>query len=341
MNEEKLYQKLLTIQERVGRNEQDKLASVADYVDLVREAEWNQKWDPNTRSMSHSHNVRGNIWSDAIEQCLRENGSAYIPKIIPPIYIDRPIVLQSGNRLIVHPETEIRLKVGTVGTCMVRNAQIVLSQDSPIQLCDGADEDILVEGGIWCDQNNEGCGRGGAYDQQGSVPGSMSTFLFHNITRVCVRNAVFRDCSAFAVQLGNAVDYVIENITFDETADGIHIEGPSKRGIIRHIRGQTTDDILALNAWDWKTSSITFGTITDVLVEDVELQPGYTWSELRLLPGTKIFSSGETLDCDIRRCIFRNIRGVHTFKMYDQPNLGNPEGDFSRPHWQDVRSFLL
>ena len=59
--------------------------------------------------------------------------------------------------------------------------------------------------------------------------------------------------------------------------------------------------------------------------------PGYVWSELRLLPGTKVFSNGETLDCDIRRCIFRNIRGIHTFKMYDQPNLGNPEGDFADP----------
>ena len=159
----------------------------------------------------------------------------------------------------------------------------------------------------------------------------MSTLLFHNIERVAVRNVVFRDCSAFAVQVGNAVDYIIENITFDETADGIHIEGPSERGIIRHIHGKTTDDAIALNAWDWQLASITFGVITDVLVEDVEMQPGYVWSELRLLPGTKIFSTGETLDCDIRRCIFRNIRGVHTFKMYDQPNLGNPEGDFADP----------
>ena len=134
--------------------------------------------------MGQDHDVRGSIWSHAIAQCLAENGSIYIPKMDAPIYIDRPIVLQSGNKLVVHPETEIRLKVGAVGTCMVRNAQIVLSQDSPVQLCEGADEDILVEGGIWCDQNNEGRGRGGEYDQQATVPGSMSTFLFHNITRV-------------------------------------------------------------------------------------------------------------------------------------------------------------
>jgi len=66
-------------------------------------------------------------------------------------------------------------------------------------------------------------------------------------------------------------------------------------------------------------------------VEDIEMRPGYTWSELRLLPGTKIFPNGETVDCDIRRCVYRNIRGVHTFKMYDQPNLSKPEQDFADP----------
>jgi hypothetical protein len=214
---------------------------------------------------------------------------------------------------------------------MVRNSQIVLSKERPVQMCEGADEGILIEGGIWCDQNNEGRGRGGEYDQKGTMPGSMGTFLFHNISRIAVRNMVFRDCSAFAVQIGNATDFIIENITFDETADGIHVEGPSALGIIRHINGKTNDDAVALNAWDWYSGSLTFGSITDMLVEDVEMPPGYTWSELRLLPGTKVFSTGETLDCDIRRCIFRNIRGIHTFKMYDQPNLGNPEEDFADP----------
>jgi hypothetical protein len=109
------------------------------------------------------------------------------------------------------------------------------------------------------------------------------------------------------------------------------LEGPSARGIIRHIAGKTNDDAVALNAWDWDNSSLTFGPITDMLVEDVELEPGYPWSELRLLPGTKVYPSGEKVDCDIRRCVYRNIRGVHTFKMYDQPNLSKPEDDYADP----------
>ena len=281
--------------------------------------------------MGPVHAVSGRIWSDAIELCLLENGTAFIPDTASPVYIDRPIVLRGGNRLVVHPETEIRLHAGAAGTCMVRNSGIVFSQARPVCLCEGADAGILIEGGIWSDQGNEGRGRGGAFDREGSMPGSHGAFLLHNVAGITVRNARFRDCSAFAIQLGNAADFLVENITFDETADGIHIEGPSARGIIRHISGKTNDDAVALNAWDWDNSSLTFGPITDMLIEDVQVRPGYTWSELRLLPGTKVFPTGETVDCDIRRCIWRNIRGVHTFKMYDQPNLDKPEEDFADP----------
>lgn len=330
MKEKDLYRKLLATETRVRFPDAGAPRPVTDYANLMRAGTWRQAWNPDARKLGQVRDVTGDIWSDAIERCLKENGSAFIPRLDTPIYIDRPIVLQSGNRLIVHPETEIRLKIGGA-TCMVRNAKIVFSQDRPVAMCAGADEDILIEGGIWNDQLNDGHGRGGTYDPEGSMPGSHGIFLLHNVARIAVRNVRFRDCSPFAIQIGNATDFVIENITFDETADGIHVEGPSARGIIRHIAGKTNDDSVALNSWDWDNSSITFGTITDVLVEDIEGRPGYTWSELRLLPGTKVFSNGETLDCDIRRCMFRNIRGIHTFKMYDQPNLGKPEEDFADP----------
>ena len=331
MNEAELYQELSAIPGRISISRKPDPRPVTDYAHLAREESWLQKWDADARKTSELHEVSGRIWSDAIERCLRENGSVYIPKSEAPIYIDRPIVLESGDQLLVHPETEIRLKVGDVGTCMVRTSHIVSGADHPINLCEGADEGILIEGGVWSDQMNEGRGRGGEYDQEGTMPGSMGTFLLHNVSNLVVRNMVFRDCSAFAVQVGNATDYLIEDIVFDEPQDGIHVEGPAVRGVIRRLRGKTNDDFVAINAWDWKSGSITFGPITDLLAEDYELLPGYTWSEIRLLPGTKVFPSGERVDCDIRRCIFRDIRGVHTFKMYDQPNIAYPEGDFADP----------
>lgn len=331
MKENDLYQELLATENRVCISGAGKPRPVTDYANLVRNATWRQAWDATTRAMAPIHEVAGSIWSDAIERCLQENGSAYIPKMDAPVYIDRPIVLHSGNRLIAHPEADIRLKLGAVGTCLVQNASIVFSQTRPVDMCAGADKGIAIEGGIWSDQRNEFREKGGAYDQKGSMPGSHGMFLLHNVSNITVRNVRFRDCSSYAVQIGNATDFIIEDIVFDETADGVHVEGPSTRGIIRHIAGKTNDDAVALNAWDWDDSSITFGSITDVLIEDIENPPGHVWSELRLLPGTKVFPDGETIDCDIRRCVYRNIRGVHTFKMYDQPNLSKPEQDFADP----------
>jgi len=331
MTEEELCRELLATEGRLGDLRAGELKPVTAYADLARHESWQQLWDAEARAMGELREVSGAIWSDAIERCLGDNGSAYIPKADEPYYIDRPIVLKSGDRLVAHPDAEIRLKIAAAGTCMVRNSKVAFSQDGPVEMCAGADEGVLIEGGVWSDQNDEGRGRGGAYDQQGSMPGSRGVFFLHNISRVVVRNVRFRDCSPFAIQIGNATDFLIENIACDETADGVHVEGPSARGIIRRVAGKTNDDSVALNAWDWDNSSITFGPITDMLVEDVEVKPGYTWAELRLLPGTKVFPSGETVDCDIRRCVFRNIRGVHTFKMYDQPNISKPELDYADP----------
>ena len=103
------------------------------------------------------------------------------------------------------------------------------------------------------------------------------------------------------------------------------------------------DDMVALNAWDWKESSLTFGTIEKIVVEDVK-GPG---NELRLLPGQKVYDDGTKVDCDICDCILQNISGAYTFKMYAQPNIKNAEigtkdvsgtvGKMERIWFKDIR----
>lgn len=331
MSEDDLCRELMTTENRVGRAVSRNAGPVTNYARLVRRETWHQAWDADARAVGPLRPVTGEVWSDAIERCLAEHGSVFIPEMTEPVYLDRPIVLPGKSRLIVHPQTEVRLIAGSAGTCMVRNENPVGSQGGPVVLCADPDTDIVIEGGIWSDQLNEGRGRGGACDPDHSRPGSHGIFLLHNVRGVAVRNIRFRDCSPFAIQIGNAVDFLIERIRFDETADGVHVEGPSARGIIRQLSGKTNDDVVALNAWDWENSSLTYGPISDMLVEEVEMRPGYTWSELRLLPGTKRFPDGNTVDCDIRRCVFRRLRGLHTVKLYDQPNVNQPDRDFADP----------
>ena len=328
LDEEELHRQLVETESRVPVSDNTDPVPVTQYADMAQERTWQQKYCGESRTVTDIHSVSGRVWSDAIEKCLSEHGSVFIPDMDESVYIDRPVVLKSGNRLTAHPEAEIRLMPSPIGTCMVRNESVVCAQEGPVDICAGADTGILIEGGIWNDQLNEGRGRGGRIE---SMVGAMGVFVLSNISQAAVRNICFRDCSAYAVQIGNAHDFAVEDLRFDETADGVHVEGPAHSGIIRCLSGKTNDDVVALNAWDWDWASLTFGPITDILVENVEVPPGYTWSEARLLPGTKVFAGGETVDCDIRRCMFRNIRGIHKFKMYDQPNLNYPEKDFADP----------
>jgi len=85
------------------------------------------------------------------------------------------------------------------------------------------------------------------------------------------------------------------------------VEGPASRGIIRNLRGITGDDVVALNAWDWKHYSITFGPIKNILVDGVAGAPQNGHNAIRLLAGTKNFANGIHVDCDICNIIVRNI----------------------------------
>lgn len=71
-----------------------------------------------------------------------------IPAQAEPYYLDRPIVLKSGQCLFADPEAEIRLKPGT-STCMLRNEHVVGYQNGPVPESLQPDADTLIEGGVW------------------------------------------------------------------------------------------------------------------------------------------------------------------------------------------------
>ena len=101
----------------------------------------------------------------------------------------------------------------------------------------------------------------------------------------------------------------------------MHLNGPAEYGIIKNLRGDNLDDdFIAFNAWDWCNSAITRGNIHHIIVENVTSNN----NEIRLLPGQKVNSDGSLIDCDISDCIFKNISGAYTFKMYNQPKFDDP-----------------
>lgn len=329
LKKDQLVSKILETENKVPTKAAS-VKSLTDYADLAQKQSWKQKLDPSTRELKNkAFKITGTVWSDAIEKSLDENNHVHIPKMDEPVYIDRPIVVTTGTQIIVHPETEIKIIIDEVEHCLIQNKNIVSGQDGPIELCQGADKDILIEGGIWSDQKNDGAGpQGFRKGKEALMLGSQGAIVLSNVENATVRNLTVKDNSSFGVQIGNARNFLIENITLDNTKDGVHVEGPSEIGIIRNLSGPfASDDAVALNAWDWRTSSLTFGSITDILVEDIAVDEGAC--AIRILPGIKIFPNGSTLPCLVSRCIFKAIRNCHTFKIYDQPNIRCIKDDYS------------
>ena len=85
--------------------------------------------------------------SEAIAVALASSFAVEIPKLPFPLLLDRPIVLSSGQRLSVHPETVIHMMDGC-GGIMVRNANPADGRIHPLP-AQRLDHDMLVEGGIW------------------------------------------------------------------------------------------------------------------------------------------------------------------------------------------------
>jgi hypothetical protein len=300
---------------------------------LVRRETWDEVW-PNADGRDEARSVTGEIWTAAIQACIDRHQAAFLPARAEPYYLDGPIVLRSGCRLLADPKAEFRLKPGT-NTCMVRNANLVNGQDRPLPDTLQPDVNIVVEGGIWttlrtATQAFNGNPRGRA-DQADSIPGAHGMLLFNNVRGLLVRGVTIRQGTPFGLQLAAVSHFLIEGITFaDHHRDGVHLLGLCKDGIVRHIRGVTYDDFVALNAWDWKNYSTAFGPIERILVEDIRGTDEGAAS-LRLLPGVKRFADGSTLDCPVRSCVFRNIAGLFDVKLYDQPNLElGAANDFSQ-----------
>lgn len=298
--------------------------SVEKFAALAAQSTWTEALPD---AGADSRLVTAKVWSAAIDAALAAHGSVYLPKLAQPYYLDRPIVLRSGQKLRADRDTEIRLKPHS-NTCMVRNEHVVGFADQPVPADTQPDTDISIEGGIWTTlstrvnrANGNLLGRNAGKD---AVYGTHGVILLQNVRRVSVRNVTVRRSIAFAVHLANAHEFTVEGVRLDQHGrDGVHVNGPASHGLIRDLTGDSHDDPVSLCAWDWKNCAPSFGPIHHITVEKitgVPLEQKGT-DAIRLLPGVKRFSDGSTLDCPVHDIVLRDIRDIREFKLYDQPNL--------------------
>ena len=302
----------------------------------VRTDTWAEKW-PDKHGQIQSISVTAEVWTAAMQAKLDAQGTLHIPARAQPYYLDGPLILKSGQKLSADPTAEIRLIPGS-NTCMVRNEHVVTLNTQPVPADLPLDTDITIEGGIWTtlatadnESNGNLLGRSSGVNP---AFGTHGVILLQNVRRVSVKNVTVRQSKAFGVHLANAHDFIVENITLEEhRRDGVHVNGPTSAGLIRGVRGDSKDDDVALNAWEWKNYAPSYGPIERIVVEDVTGWPGEDHEgniAIRILPGVKRFDDGSTLDCPISDITLRRITDIRHFKIYDQPNLElGRDNDFS------------
>ena len=204
-----------------------------------------------------------------------------------------------------------------------RNAVIRLADHAHQHLLTNADhehgnERITVTGGIW-DGNNvhQTC----EYHENGRnwrVPYDPARFLgvlmqFNRVTDLRIAHVTLKDPETFGVQVGNLRRFTIEDITFDYNLmrgnmDGVHLHGNCHQGRITNLKGTTNDDLVALNADDGSMYEMSRGPITDIVVDGIWSEDGYT--------GVRLLSAGSP----IRRVKLANIFGTYRYNIVSFTN---------------------
>lgn len=258
------------------------------------------------------------IWTDAFQQALREQECIHIPAAKEPYWIDNTVIIPSNRTITADPDAVIR-QCENVKVLMFRNEHPVDGSHYPPNLSQ-TDCNISITGGRWEESHpyRMGYGKSGMYDEVRSYYGVSTAFLFNNMENLCLRNMTFSHAAGFAIQLGQLRNALIENITFDVCfADGVHVGGNTSNLIIRNICGLVCDDLVALNAYDWKDSSVTFGPMNYVLCE--HLRPHADGHRgMRILTGIYTFDDESQVDCSINNLIVRDVQGIDVFKLFLQ-----------------------
>ena len=257
------------------------------------------------------------IWTDAFQKAIDENEYIFVPN--GRYFIDRSLVLRSNRHIVLSQRAEVGL-VKTCKTLLLRNQSVIDGSCENIDMTYPHEQNISISGGLWFEENDtrHGFGVTGKFDEENSLVGVTTCLLFSGVKNLRLSNMRFRNTAGVAIQLGRCENFIIENISFDNCfADGVHVGGHVKNGIIKNIYGKTGDDLVALNMCDWQNSSINMGPLENVLVENVCATATNGYNAFRILPGVLVTKNGE-IDCYVKNLCVRKVRGISAFKLYMQ-----------------------
>lgn len=201
--------------------------------------------------------------------------------------------LDSGAGTIYLPKSKDCYKIGSTlkihsqqSIVADRNARIRLADQANCLMLKNADQDcgdqcISITGGIW-DGNNINQTRDDIHATQYDPSKYIGVVMqFLNVTDLHISHVTYKDPESFAVQLGKVNNFTVEDITFDYNLrrynmDGIHCNGLCTNGLLRNLKGTTNDDLVALNADDGAAAEPVRGEISNILIDGIYSDNGYT-----------------------------------------------------------------
>jgi polygalacturonase len=204
--------------------------------------------------------------------------TVYLPEPRVCYLISKALVIHSDQTLKLDPNTVISLADNAMDYLLINSDR------------ENGNRNICIIGGIW-DGNNlhQTCPYHQGDRSEGGLKKYMGNVIFlMNVENLYLEGLTIKDPETFGVHLAKVRKFTVKDIVFDYNLelvneDGIHIKGPSSEGFIRNIKGNTNDDMVALNADDQPMFEPSRGPITDICIDGLYAENGYT--AVRLLSG--------------------------------------------------------
>jgi hypothetical protein len=187
--------------------------------------------------------------------------TVYLPAPAKHYVISKALRIYSNQTLKLDPSTVIRLADNA-------NDYMITNDDF-----EGGNKNIVISGGVW-DGNNVGVHHATG-SRNGVSPRNFfigSVFVMLNVENLRIENLTVKDPEKFGVHIAACRRFTVENIVFDynrheHNMDGIHLQGGCSFGRVSNIKGNTYDDMVALNADDGEYWEISKGAITDIQID--------------------------------------------------------------------------
>lgn len=252
-----------------------------------------------------------------------------------PLYIQWDVKV-STTGLKIHSNTTINALEGC-GAILRNGANApVLSNKNP-KTGTITDKNISINGGVW---NGNGANQIHSSESTGWIVGMR----FMGVENLRISNLEILAARTFAMQLANWKRVDIRNVscfTYIQGAnsDGLHINGPGQYMYISNLKGNVSDDLLALLANDITSQSAPTnatsaygpfagpGDIFDVIVDGVTSLRSYNdeWESRNCI---RLLTSTNRLDRVIIKNVIGNTRAVGLIidNYSEEPNLTFPNG---------------